>query len=234
MARWSLLLREFRLAIIDYVGRFVRVPALSNHLALLFAAFLVGCSQTSEGMTTAGVPKTSAISVPKATTSESDRMISQGRAFPPPAFKAFCARAPGLCSTSGGAKFVPITAAKMAELKAVNVSVNRRITEKSDYHTTGKADDWRLPTSVGDCEDFAILKKHELLKRGWPASALLLTVARSGGEGHVVLAVRTDKGDLVLDNRTNAVKDWKKAPYRYFARQSQSQHGKWERIGKSI
>lgn len=186
-------------------------------------------------MTTASVSTNAAAFAPRVT-SKPLLMVSQGRAFPPPAFNAFCARETRLCSTSGGSKVVTLTAAKMVELKSVNASVNRRITEKSDDQAAGAgtADEWRLPTSTGDCEDFAILKKHELLKRGWPSAALLLTVARSGGVGHVVLAVRTDRGDLVLDNRTNAVKDWRKAPYRYFARQSQSQHGKWERIGKSI
>ncbi len=50
------------------------------------------------------------------------------------------------------------------------------IREPSDRANVGKDDDWRVPTAYGDCEDFAILKKRELLKRGWPAAALLLTV----------------------------------------------------------
>ncbi|MHC2540142.1 putative transglutaminase-like cysteine proteinase [Sinorhizobium meliloti] len=87
-----------------------------------------------------------------------------------------------------------------------------------------------MPTAYGDCEDFAILKKRELLKRGWPASALLLTVARYRGEGHTVLTVRTSEGDLVLDNRTNSVRDWSRTPYNYFARQSQSNGKRWELI----
>jgi predicted transglutaminase-like cysteine proteinase len=192
-------------------------------VVLLAAAFLAGCNQTSGVMTTAAIG-------PSTNVADPIRMEARGKAFPPPAFHEFCAREPKLCSTTGSEKSVTLTPASMAELQAVNVAVNRRITEQSDRQSTGKEDDWRLPTTVGDCEDFAILKKHELMKRGWSASALLLTVGRSGGEGHVVLAVRTDKGDLVLDNRTNAIKDWKKAPYSYFARQSQTQHGKWERI----
>jgi predicted transglutaminase-like cysteine proteinase len=87
-----------------------------------------------------------------------------------------------------------------------------------------------VPNTKGDCEDFAILKKRELMRRGWPSSALLLTVARSGGEGHTVLTVRTNDGDLVLDNRTFAIKDWSRTPYKYFARQSQSNGKNWERI----
>jgi predicted transglutaminase-like cysteine proteinase len=87
-----------------------------------------------------------------------------------------------------------------------------------------------VPTTYGDCEDFAILKKHELLKRGWPASALLLTVARYRGQGHTVLTVRTNEGDLVLDNLTSSIKDWSRTPYNYFARQSQADGRRWELI----
>lgn len=157
-------------------------------------------------------------------------MSTQGYAFAPPAFRSFCVKEPRLCSTSGETKLVKLTPGRKAELQAVNSSVNRRIRERSDLASAGRADDWRLPTKEGDCEDFAILKKSELLKRGWPASALLLTVATLGGEGHTVLTVRTDTGDLIMDNRTAAVKDWSRTSYRYFARQSQSQTGKWTRI----
>jgi predicted transglutaminase-like cysteine proteinase len=160
-------------------------------------------------------------------------MELKGNAYPPPAFKAFCAKEKSLCSTRGGSKVVELTSARKAELSKVNVSVNRRVAERSDTVTTGKPDDWRLPGKQGDCEDFAILKKSELLKRGWPASALLLTVARSGGEGHTVLTVRTSEGDLVLDNKTSKIKDWSRTSYRYFARQSQSNGKTWERIGSA-
>ena len=111
--------------------------------------------------------------------------------------------------------------------------VNHRITERSDIQTTGRMDEWDLPKDQGDCEDFAILKKSELMKRGWPASAMLLTVVRSHGEGHTVLTVRTSEGDLVLDNMTSAIRDWSRTPYRYFARQSQSDGRSWERIGSA-
>lgn len=186
---------------------------------------LAGCSQTGS------VASTAAIGPGSSEAPDGTQMVLRGYAFPPPAFRPFCAREPRLCSTAGSTTTVKLTPERMAELRAVTVSVNRRIREKSDLASTGKADDWRLPTTVGDCEDFAILKKKELMERGWPASALLLTVATRGGEGHVVLTVRTDRGDFVLDNMTNAVRDWSKAPYRYFARQSQSAPGKWERIG---
>ena len=183
----------------------IRVTALTA-----CAVMLAACSQTSGSGT---------------------MMVVRGYAFAPPAFETFCAREALLCSTRGSDEVVELTKARKSELTKVNASVNRRIGERSDLQTAGRADDWRVPTRNGDCEDFAILKKSELMELGWPASALLLTVAWSGGEGHTVLTVRTSDGDLVLDNRTSAIRDWSKTPYRYFARQSQFDGRSWERIG---
>lgn len=158
-------------------------------------------------------------------------METKGQAFAPPAFASFCGREPGLCSTSGGKKVVALKPGLSDELQQVNRAVNARIKERSDMANVGKDDDWRVPSAYGDCEDFAILKKRELIKRGWPASALLLTVARYRGEGHTVLTVRTSEGDLILDNLTSSVKDWSRTPYSYFARQAQGNGSRWERIG---
>ncbi|WP_407067712.1 transglutaminase-like cysteine peptidase [Mesorhizobium sp. CU2] len=161
--------------------------------------------------------------------SGSSAMATSGYAFAPPAARTFCARQPRFCSPSGHVREVKLTDRRMADLRAVNSSVNARVSERNDS-SAGLGDDWRIAGKQGDCEDIAILKKSELMKRGWPASALLLTVVTLGGAGHTVLTVRTDKGDLILDNRTGAIRNWSQTSYRYFARQSQSQRGKWVRI----
>ena len=58
------------------------------------------------------------------------------------------------------------------------------------------ADEWRAGVKAGDCEDFALTKRRELIKAGLPSSALLMAVATTpSGEGHAVLVVRTDKAD---------------------------------------
>lgn len=158
-------------------------------------------------------------------------MTTTGDAFAPPAFYPFCSSNPRLCGTKGGQKVVDLKPDRKAELQQVNRSVNARVVERSDMSTVGKEDDWRMAGAVGDCEDIAILKKHELMKRGWPASALLITVARYRGDGHTVLTVRTSEGDLILDNLTSSVRDWSNTPYKYFARQAQGNGGRWERIG---
>ncbi|RCW84627.1 transglutaminase-like cysteine peptidase [Phyllobacterium bourgognense] len=162
-------------------------------------------------------------------------MQLNGKGFGPPAFRSFCGRFATLCNTRSGARIVQLTADKRRQLQLVNSTVNASIKQQSDMQTNGVEDLWTIPTKAGDCEDFAILKKRELLKRGWPAAALLLTVARLSfsNEGHVVLTVRTSSGDLILDNRTNSVRDWSSTSYRYYARQSQKSAG-WDRIGKPI
>lgn len=158
-----------------------------------------------------------------------------GKGFGPPAFNAFCHRNGALCSTGAGARIVHLDPSRRAELQRLNTEINHRIRERSDRVVYGVEDNWTLPGAAGDCEDFAILKKSELMKRGWPSAALLLTVARLrySERGHVVLTVRTSDGDLVLDNRSNAVKDWSHTPYRYYARQAQKSAG-WDRIGRPL
>jgi predicted transglutaminase-like cysteine proteinase len=66
-----------------------------------------------------------------------------------------------------------------------------------------------------------LLKRRILIQRGWPATALLITVVRDeSNEGHAVLTVRTDRGDFVLDNKVNHVKAWADTPYTFVKRQS--------------
>ena len=126
-----------------------------------------------------------------------------------------------------------MTPSRKAELQIINRTVNHAFKQRDDEQGL-IGDHWELPTAArgGDCEDLAILKKAELLKRGWPASTLLLTVGTLKGAGHAVLTVRTSEGDLVLDNRTDAIKIWSRTPYTFFARQKANAGGgsEWARI----
>ena len=80
---------------------------------------------------------------------------------------------------------------------------------------------WTIPTTRGDCEDYALLKRKRLMELGWPASALLMTVVRDDrGEGHALLTARTVQGDFILDNKVDEIKIWYKTPYEFIMRQS--------------
>jgi predicted transglutaminase-like cysteine proteinase len=45
------------------------------------------------------------------------------------------------------------------------------------------------------------------------------------GQGHAVLTVRTDKGDLILDNKTFLVKRWDETNYTFVKREADTATG---------
>ena len=113
------------------------------------------------------------------------------------------------------------TPEKLSELDEVNRAVNKAVEPATDLEVYGVNELWTLPENKGDCEDFALLKRRILMERGWPASALLLTVVRDEkNEGHAILTARTSQGDFVLDNKTDDVRIWNKTPYHFVMRQS--------------
>jgi predicted transglutaminase-like cysteine proteinase len=140
----------------------------------------------------------------------------KNRSIEPFAHVLFCTKTPSECADSTGPASVDLTRAKKRELLEVNRHVNTQINPRNDAATAIGGDEWTLAPQAGDCEDYAITKRHALIARGWPAAALRLAVAQtSWGEGHLVLIVRTSKGDMVLDNMTNAVRNWRKSGLRW-------------------
>ena len=128
----------------------------------------------------------------------------------PLAYQLYCLKNPRECK-GGGRKTIHVAAGTMSKLSSVNRAVNRSIRARND----SKADVWSSNVSVGDCEDYALTKRRRLLEMGFPAAALRMAIARtSTGEGHAVLVVRTDKGDRVLDNRTDSIMGWNQSGLR--------------------
>jgi predicted transglutaminase-like cysteine proteinase len=122
----------------------------------------------------------------------------------------------------------PLTERSWNELIAVNDDVNTSVVPVTDQDLYHQAEYWTYPAGRGDCEDFALEKQRELAARGWDPSTLLMTVVRErNGEGHAVLMVRTDRGDLILDNQDSRVLVWNDTPYEYIKRQSQADGSKW-------
>jgi predicted transglutaminase-like cysteine proteinase len=157
---------------------------------------------------------------PSATT-----MREGGYALAPFSFVKFCLDYPSDCPKSAGPGRIRLTSAHMAELASVNRAVNAAIQPTPD---TSAMRFWKLNVSAGDCNEFAVEKRHELIRRGWPAAALALTVAKtSWGEGHLVVTVRTDQGDLVLDNLRSTIIPWQKAGYDWIMHQSEANPQFW-------
>jgi len=115
----------------------------------------------------------------------------------------FCIRYPNDCEVHGidfRHRNIALTAERWDELNTVNRNVNRSITPQITPGN-GTTEEWVIAPSAGDCKDYAVTKRHELLARGWPSRALLLSeVVVPSGEHHLILVVRTQEADLVLDN----------------------------------
>ena len=145
-----------------------------------------------------------------------------GPTLPPFGFVRFCETTPHECR-AGTLEETRMRAdqPRMAELDQINRQVNATIIAASDIEIYGETERWALPKTHGDCEDYALLKRHMLMARGWPSSALLMTVVRDEkGEGHAVLTARTAQGDFILDNKVDDIRAWNKVPYTYVMRQS--------------
>ena len=124
-----------------------------------------------------------------------------------------------------------VTEAGWKVIREVNADVNQRIKPVTDDELYGQSEFWAYPVDAGDCEDYALLKRRELLARGFSEADLLIAVARRyDGSGHAVLVVSASEGDFILDNLVADVKPWSQTPYHYLKRQSATDSGRWVEI----
>lgn len=110
-------------------------------------------------------------------------------------------------------------------LNQVNQSVNREVKKASDLDLYGQPEYWSLPRLIGgklygDCEDYALEKRRQLIDAGVPETALSMAVAVTArGESHAVLMISLKSGDWVLDNLTPWATPWEDLNYRWVERQ---------------
>ena len=149
---------------------------------------------------------------------------SVGEARPVLAWAKLCERLPGECEgDTTEPTTIGLTAKTWQTIGSVNRRVNTVIRPLTDQAHWGVPDSWDLPTDgAGDCEDYQLLKRKLLAEAGIPRRALRMTVVIDEKcEGHAVLMVRTDRGDFILDNKTNAVLPWHDTGYIYVKREGQ-------------
>lgn len=160
-------------------------------------------------------------------------MHTGGRTTQPVGHYEFCQKLPQEC-TERTPKQAPVelTRKLWATIVNVNNSVNTRIIPRTDMEQWGKEEVWSYPDNgFGDCEDYALEKRRELMSAGIPAGNLLMTVARQpNGDGHAVLTVRTSLGEFILDNLEPRVLSWTDTDYTYLKRQSDQNSGVWVTI----
>jgi len=165
-------------------------------------------------------------SYPRAMVAHLNRITFDKPTLGPIAHSRFCLRYKDDCAVRGGERDIAMTVDRLQELNSVNQQVNRDIT--SQPNTDGPLEEqWIISPQVGVCHDYAVTKRHELLARGWPSSALLLSeVLVPSGEGHLVLVVAmknpdtTEDVNLVLDSLNENLRPVGLTPYRWLRMES--------------
>jgi predicted transglutaminase-like cysteine proteinase len=141
----------------------------------------------------------------------------------------FCSTHPGECRANE--RIVPateLTDNNWQQLVSVNAYYNQNVRPVTDQDLYKVAEFWTFPNGFGDCEDFALAKRRDLINSGWDPSTLMIAVVKeANGNGHAVLLARTDRGDLVLDNQDGTIRLWNETPYKFIKRQSQAHSGQW-------
>ena len=203
-----------------------------NQSATFYPAVLSGQSGSGQ-IVTADRYGSSANAALATESIETDRIHFGTPALAPMAFVRFCLRYPRDCEVQNGKNLgrnALLVASQRKELIKVNRDVNRSIKPQAQNGSVS-AEKWVLSPSSGDCKDYAVTKRHDLLKRGWPSHSLLLAeVVISSGEHHLVLVVRTDEGDVVLDNLNQNLIKVSQSEYQWVRAQSTNNPKFWAAI----
>jgi predicted transglutaminase-like cysteine proteinase len=144
----------------------------------------------------------------------------------------FCLRYPSDCkSNPTEAERIGLNTETSVLLRRINDRVNASIAPTVKSYGSNLGDGWTIGPDTGDCNDYAVTKRHELLENGLPSKALRLSVVTTAsGIGHLVLVVATTKGDIVLDNLTEVIRPWQSTDYHWLKIQSATDAKFWYEV----
>jgi predicted transglutaminase-like cysteine proteinase len=135
----------------------------------------------------------------------------------------FCLRYPSDCKSNPAENdHIDLDAETSELLKRVNHSVNMSIIPTRKSYGRNLGDGWTIAPDMGDCNDYAVTKRHKLIEKGLPSKALRLAV--------VVLVVVTKKGDIVMDDLTEVIRPWQSTDYDWLKIQSATDSKFWHEI----
>lgn len=165
---------------------------------------------------------------PRAFLSYTNRLSFDSPTLAPMAFTRFCMQHAADCEQpSARSSRNDLNEPLWTELQTVNRDVNRTIIPQTNDRGV-LAENWLVHPEAGDCNDYAVTKRHELLRRGWPMRSLLLAeVGTRRGAHHLVLIVRMDIGDFVLDNLNPNIVSVSQSSYRWIRAQSPTRPKLW-------
>ncbi len=184
-------------------------------------------------MSWASISEAAFFSFPRALKTQLQQISFITPALAPIGHTRFCIQYSDDCEAKGTdfrRRNIAVTPERWNELTTINREVNRDI--KPQRNEGGlMTEHWLISPKVGECHDYAVTKRHELLARGWPSRSLLLSeVIASSGEHHLVLVVRMKDVDLVLDNLTANVRPVAMTHYQWVRVESPSNPKYWSTV----
>jgi predicted transglutaminase-like cysteine proteinase len=158
-------------------------------------------------------------------------IVEDGPTLAPFQHVRFCLHYPTECKASSVIRRIELDARTMQLLERINREVNLAIEPRVKADHGDLAQGWTISPASGDCNDYAVTKRHDLIARGLPSGALRLSVIKTpAGIGHLVLVVATTNGDMVLDNLTPAIRPWQITQYRWIKIQSADDPRLWNAV----
>jgi len=89
-------------------------------------------------------------------------------------------------------------------VESINSKVNASVQYKTDLEQYATPEYWVEANTLGDCEDYALLKRALLKEQGFDESCIHIATCwinvKAINTGHCVLIVETEKGQFILDN----------------------------------
>jgi predicted transglutaminase-like cysteine proteinase len=157
------------------------------------------------------------------------RIVELGPILSPFQHVRFCQRYPADCrSNSDANQPIELNNKTLELLHRINRQVNTAIVPARKDYDGNVASSWAIAPKSGDCNDYAVTKQHELLRRNFPSNAVRLSEVKTlDGEGHLVLVVATTGGQLVLDNLTDEIRPPRETNYRWLKIQSKDDPRYW-------
>ena len=180
-------------------------------LAIATLALVSGCSTVERADLTTNVAGRSFLT-------------EKGRTMAPFPHVVFCMETPGQCRNHGGRNVIAMTSKTQDLLATVNNVVNNSIAPRES-----PGQPWQIDPSAGDCNDYAVSKRSRLIQAGLPTRAVRLAITKTPqGIGHTVVVVRTSGGDVVLDNRTSAIRRWDRTDLSWVKVESTNNPRNWD------
>ncbi len=140
----------------------------------------------------------------------------------PLAFVKFCSKLPAECERRGPASVeLDVDPVLRDLLQRINRGVNVGIEPDGSFASVSDIQDWYLGPTRGDCNAYAVTKRHALISGGLPTSAVrLAAVVTADGQDHMIVVIKAKGGDLALDNLNPDIVPFRETGYLLMKEQS--------------